>query len=68
MSNELTEFRMELVKHGIDWRGAEKLIQEIAAQESKIFEEAEKAGDGDAKEMPDLNKRPHYTWIDERNP
>ena len=24
--------------------------------------------DEDAKEMQDLNKRPHYTWIDGRNP
>ena len=68
VTKKLADFRMELVKHGIDRREAEKLIQEIAALVSKIFEEAEEAGDEDAKEMPDLKIMPHYTWIDGRNP
>ena len=68
VTKKLTDFRRELINNGIDRREAEKLIQEIATQVSNIFEEAEEEGDEDAKEMPDLNKRPHYTWIDGRNP
>ena len=68
VTKKLTDFQRELINNGIDRREAEKLIQEIATQVSNIFEEAEDAGEEDAKEMPDLNKRPHYTWIDGRNP